>query len=96
MTVTDSCSTGPAVGTKLPAAGLYSWLKLMIGIALILGFIFGIGSLAQYIPGARHMAKVIDEYNLRATAVYYTDFEEPAEGSERIRDSLEYTPGSSR
>ena len=54
---------------------------------------FGIGSLAQYIPGARHMAQVIDERNLRVTAIYYTDFEEPAEGSERIRDSLDYTPG---
>jgi hypothetical protein len=39
------------------------------------------------------MAHVIDERNLRATAIYYTDFEEPAEGSERIRDSLDYTPG---
>ena len=39
------------------------------------------------------MAQVIDERDLRATAIYYTDFEEPAEGSERIRDSLDYTPG---
>jgi len=39
------------------------------------------------------MAHVIDERHLRATAIYYTDFEEPAEGSERIRDSLDYTPG---
>jgi hypothetical protein len=65
-------------------------LKLIIGIVLILTFIFGIGSLAQWIPGARRMAQVIDERNLRATAIYYTDFDEPAEGSERIRDSLDY------
>jgi hypothetical protein len=39
------------------------------------------------------MAYVIDDRNLRATAIYYTDFEEPAEGSERIRDSLDYMPG---
>jgi len=68
-------------------------LKLIIGIALILTFIFGIGSLAQHIPGAHHMAQVIDERNLRATAIYYTDFEEPAESSESIRDSLDYRPG---
>jgi hypothetical protein len=68
-------------------------LKLIIGIALILAFIFVIGPLAQWIPGARHMAQVIDERNLRVSAIYYTDFEEPAEGSERIRDSLDYTPG---
>ena len=82
-----------ADGASAPRATLNPWLKLLIGIALILFFMFGIGSLAQYIPGARRMAQVIDERNLRVTAIYYTDFEEPAEGSERIRDSLEYTPG---
>lgn len=69
-------------------------MKLLAGIFLILFFIFGLGSLSRFIPGARRMAQVIDEYNLRATAVYYTDFEEPAEGSERIRDSLDYSPGA--
>lgn len=64
----------------------------MIGTALILAFIFGLGSLAQLIPGASRMARVIDERNLRATAIYYTDFEEPAEGSESIRASLDYRP----
>jgi hypothetical protein len=90
--VKETCVSLPACGVSSPQAGLNPWLKLIIGIILILGFIFGIGSLAQFIPGARHMAKVIDERNLRATAIYYTDFEESAEGSERIRDSLDYMP----
>ena len=86
--------TLPVTGrASAPPVTLNPWLKLLIGIALILSFMFGIGSLAQYIPGARRMAQVIDERNLRVTAIYYTDFEEPAEGSERIRDSLDYTPG---
>jgi hypothetical protein len=93
MVVRDPCTLPPAGGPSAPPAGLAAWLKLLIGIALILFFMFGIGSLAQWIPGARHMAHVIDERNLRATAIYYTDFEEPAEGSERIRDSLDYMPG---
>ena len=88
----ETCVSLPACGVSSPQAGLNPWLKLIIGIILILGFIFGIGSLAQFIPGARHMAKVIDERNLRATAIYYTDFEESAENSERIRDSLDYMP----
>jgi hypothetical protein len=67
-------------------------LKLIIGFALIWALIFGVGSLAQLLPGAKHMARVIDERGLRATAVYYTDFEEPAEGSEFIRDRLDYGP----
>jgi hypothetical protein len=93
MTVKDVCAPFPACGAPVPRAGLNPYLKLIIGIALILAFIFGVGSLAKFIPGARHMADVIDERNLRATAIFYTDFEEPAEGSERIRDSLDYTPG---
>lgn len=92
MTAKDACAPFPACGAPAPQAGLNPYLKLFIGIILILAFIFGIGSLAQWIPGARHMADVIDERNLRATAIYYTDFEEPAEGSERIRDSLDYMP----
>jgi hypothetical protein len=93
MIVKDTCTLIPAGGASAPPAALNPWLRLLIGIALILFFMFGIGSLAQRIPGARHMAHVIDERHLRATAIYYTDFEEPAEGSERIRDSLDYTPG---
>jgi len=92
MVVKETGTLPAAGGASAPPAALNPWLKLLIGIALILFFIFGIGSLAQYIPGARHMAHVIDERNLRVTAIYYTDFEEPAEGSERIRDSLDYTP----
>ena len=92
MIAKDTCSLSTAGGASALPAGLNPWLRLLIGIALILFFIFGIGSLAQRIPGARHMAQVIDERNLRATAIYYTDFEEPAEGAERIRDSLDYVP----
>lgn len=93
MTAEEISTACPAFTDSVPQAGLNPVLKLFIGIALILMFIFGIGSLAQFIPGARHMAHVIDERNLRATAIFYTDFEEPAEGSERIRDSLDYRPG---
>jgi hypothetical protein len=93
MTAKDTCAPFPVCEAPAKQTGLNPYLKLIIGIALILSFIFGIGSLAQLIPGARHMADVIDERNIRATAIYYTDFEEPAEGSERIRDSLDYMPG---
>ena len=75
-----------------PQTALSRWLKLIIGFGLIWALIFGVGTLAQFLPGARRMAQVIDERNLRATAIYYTDFEEPAEGSARIRDSLDYMP----
>lgn len=93
MVAEDSCVLAADGGAAAPPSALSPWARLLIGIALILVFMFGIGTLAQEIPGARHMAQVIEEHGLRATAIYYTDFEEPAEGSERIRDSLAYTPG---
>jgi hypothetical protein len=92
MAAKETCAPFPVCGAPARQTGLNPYLKLIIGIALVLVFIFGIGSLAQLIPGARHMADVIDNRNLRATAIYYTDFEESAEGSERIRDSLDYMP----
>jgi hypothetical protein len=92
MVAEDSCVLSADGGAAAPPAALNPWARLLIGVALILLFMFGIGSLAQEIPGARQMAQVIEEHGLRATAIYYTDFEEPAEGSERIRDSLAYTP----
>lgn len=93
MTAQNPLATTPACGASAPQTGVLPYVKLIIGILLILFFIFGLGSLSKFIPGAKKMAEVIDERNLRATAIYYTDFEEPAEGSESIRHSLDYPPG---
>lgn len=69
------------------------WLKLLVGVVALLVFVFGIGSLAAFLPGAGHMAQVIEERDLRATAIFYTDFKESAEGSQYIHDALSYPPG---
>jgi hypothetical protein len=92
MTAKSICTPEAACGVSAPQAAFSPWLKLVAGFVLIWTLIFGLGSLARLLPGAKHMAQVIDERGLRATAIYYTDFEEPAEGSERIRDSLDYAP----
>lgn len=83
----------PPGGPSGRPGGVLPWLKLLLGLCVILFFMFGIGSLSKYIPGAKRMAQVIDERGLRATAVWYTDFDESAEGSEDIRNSLDYPPG---
>jgi hypothetical protein len=93
MTTKRAFADNPACGAPAPQTSFGPWLRLIIGFVMIWALIFGVGSLARLLPGAKHMAQVIDERGLRATAIYYTDFEEPAEGSERIRDSLEYMPG---
>jgi len=82
----------PACEAEAKQAGLHPYLKLLIGILMILFFIFGLGSLSQFLPGAKRMALVIDEYNLRPTAIYYTDAEEFGEAAAIIRNSLEYPP----
>jgi len=92
MTVKCAYAENTGCGAQAPQPVFSPWLKLIIGFVLIWALIFGVGSLAQLLPGAKHMAQVIDERGLRATAIYYTDFEEPAEGSERIRDRLDYAP----
>jgi hypothetical protein len=92
MSVECATAENTDCGASTPQSVFSPWLKLIIGFALIWALILVGGSLAQRLPGARHMARVIDERGLRATAVYYTDFDEPAEGSERIRDSLDFVP----
>jgi hypothetical protein len=59
---------------------------------MVLLFIFGVGRLSTYIPGAQHMAAVIEDHDLRATAIFYTDFDTSADSSEYIRHSLTYPP----
>jgi hypothetical protein len=86
-------STLPIREAQASRTGINAWVRLLIGIAAVLVFIFGVGRLMALLPGAAHMAEVIEARGLRATAIYYTDFEEPAEGSEYIRHSLEYLPG---
>lgn len=73
-------------------ARLHAWLKLAAGFLLVLLFIFGAGRLSLLLPGARHMGQVIEAHQLRATAIYYTDFDTSAEASESIRHSLNYPP----
>ncbi len=92
MTAQGTCIATPGCGASAPRPGLNPWLKLVVGFVLIWVLIFGCGTLAQYLPGARHMAQVIDARGLRATAIYYTDFEESYEGSEYIRHRLESMP----
>jgi hypothetical protein len=96
MTTKYASTDNTVCGVSAPQTGFGPWLKLIIGFVMIWALIFGVGSLARLLPGAKHMAQVIDERGLRATAIYYTDFEEPAEGSERIRDSLKYRPGGGK
>ncbi len=86
---TTDVQAGSGCGALAPRPGLMLWIKLILGFVLIWVCIFAFGSLSRFLPGAAHMAEVIDERDLRATAIYYTDLKESYEGSEYIRHSLE-------
>lgn len=92
MTGKTSRTEKSSPGHKIPGEGFKPWLHLLLGMSAILVFVFGVGTLATYLPGAAHMAEVIEERDLRATAIFYTDFKESAEGSEYVRHTLEYGP----
>jgi hypothetical protein len=92
MTTNTACTASPVRSAPTLRRGLRPWLKLVAAFALIWACIFALGALLSLVPGAAHMAEVIDERNIRATAIYYTDLEESFEGSEYIRHSLESMP----
>jgi len=92
MNTRTTCTAASVRGAPAPRKRLKQYFNLIAGFVLIWVCIFVFGYLSRFIPGAKHMAEVIDERNLRATAIYYTDFEEPYEGSEYIRHSLESMP----
>jgi hypothetical protein len=78
--------------TPIPREAITQWLKLVLGIAWIIFFIIGFGRISSYIPGASRMARVIDDWDLRTAAIFYTDLDTSSQSAEYIRCSLEYTP----
>ena len=60
-------------------------MKLVLGIVLVLVFMFGIVPPGNHLSVVQRMGQLTDERNLRAIAIYCTDLEEPAEGLELIR-----------
>lgn len=82
----------PLCGVPASHSGINPWLRLVIGFGLVAGGALLWGWLGSQLPGARQRAQIIDERGLRATAIYYTDLNESAEGAEYIRHRLENPP----
>jgi hypothetical protein len=71
---------------------LFAWMQLAAGVLLVLLFIILFGQLSRFVPGAEHLGQVVESHQLRATAIFYTDFDTSAEAAESIRHSLAYPP----
>ncbi len=64
----------------------------MLGLALILVFIFIIAPLIRRIPYVRVIVDYAEENDIDTSALFYTELEESAEAESFLRDSMRYPP----
>lgn len=67
-----------------------SWLKLLMGIGVVLLFMFVAGTAFQHFPVLGSMAAFIEKEGIRSTAIYYTDIKEFAEAEVSLRYNFEF------
>ncbi len=77
-------------GFSGPPGGPKSWLRLFLGLAAVAFFIYFLAPWGEQLLGMRTMSDFIDERNLRATALYYTDIDEFGAATATLRNCFEY------
>ncbi len=68
------------------------WLKLLVAVLIILGFMFYVGPWIEKTDFYSPVVQGIDRFGINANAYYYTDVDQCGEGGHYIRASLEYPP----
>ncbi len=82
-----------ACGTPVPRAAVINpWLKLLMGMIGFVLFLAGLGYVSERLPAWQEQQALIRYYDLRPSAIYYTDYEVSADAAALIRSSLEYVP----
>lgn len=76
-----------------PRATAVAWLKLLLGMVLLALFFAACSFVCQRLPLLRAWGRSVDAYDLRPSAIYYTDYEASGEAELTIRNSLDYPPG---
>jgi len=66
--------------------------NLMLGILLILLFIFGIAPLMDRLPLVQPLVQFVDNREIDAGALYYTDIEEFATAAAHMENTRDYPP----
>jgi len=84
---TEKPKSAPDRAAARPGA-FRPWLKLMVGIGVILFFMFIAGPWFQRLPGFVRMAAFIEKEGIRSTAIYYTDIKEFAEAEAALRSNF--------
>lgn len=65
---------------------------LLLSMALIWIFIFVIAPWIQKLPYVKPLADYIEENDIDAGALYYTEVEEFSEAERNMRDTMDYPP----
>ncbi|MFZ1987279.1 MAG: hypothetical protein WAU91_22910 [Desulfatitalea sp.] len=81
-----------APGASAPRAGLRAYARLLLGLVIVALFMIAATLFSARLPALRTMGERIDAYNLRPSAIYYTDYEASGDAAALIRSSLEYPP----
>lgn len=72
---------------------LTRWITLLAGMSLIWFFMFYAGpALRDSVPDFKAYADYVEQNNLHAGAIYYTDVPIVAKGDLGYRSTVEYTP----
>lgn len=79
-------------GRRKPPARWKAWAGLLLGLSLILVFMFVIIPLITLIPQVRVIVDYAEEMDIDTGALFYTEIEESAEAESYLRDSLRYPP----
>jgi len=69
-----------------------AWTRFLVGLALLLGFAFGLLPWLARLPAVRPLTEYVEESGIEATGLFYTEVEESREAEMNMRHSLEYAP----
>ena len=74
--------------------GLKRWLALLLSVAALLGFVFGLAPwFRERVDSVNQLAGYIDASGIDAGAVYYTEVEEVSDADLMIRDTFRFYLG---
>ena len=77
-------------GRQEPPTRLKAWLKLLVALLLMGIFIFGFVPWWNQLPMVAPISNYIEDNDIQATALFYSEVEETAEAEVHIKAALKY------
>ena len=68
------------------------WVALLIGVLIIIIFLFVIGPWIEKLPGFQPLADFIDERGIEANMYFYTEVEEFSEAEINMNNTMQFPP----